>query len=226
MVSSPVLPPQREYAFSTNTRPICPRCPLHSSLMFLSLTSQSFSQNSAATFITAFFAEYPEFDYDSTAPVTQEYRRLTQESDWMPRSQEDKKAKAAFGTAMGKQFASFYGSSIHDIKAWKALCEALGVDPIPKTIAECRDVRTEVLLPSPCCHITIHVQQLIKSKHVNLVDFIDTRITGDPIKIFKTEKELREYTRGEDKYYPKKSAKESGVLKYLLRKILRPNKKS
>jgi len=163
-------------------------------------------KNSAATFITAFFAEYPEFDYDSTAPVTQEYRRLTQESDWMPRSQEDKKAKAAFGTAMGKQFASFYGSSIHDIKAWKALCEALGVDPIPKTIAECRD--------------------LIKSKHVNLVDFIDTRITGDPIKIFKTEKELREYTRGEDKYYPKKSAKESGVLKYLLRKILRPNKKS
>ena len=188
-------------------------------------TSQSFPQNSAATFITAFFAEYPEFNYDSTAPVTQEYRRLTQESDWMPRSQEDKKAKAAFGTAMGKQFASFYGSSIHDIKAWKALCEALGVDPIPKTIAECRDVRTEVL-PCPCCHITVHVQQLIKSTHVNLVDFIDTRITGDPIKIFKTEKELRDYTRENDKYYPKQSAKESGVLRYLLRKILRPNKKS
>lgn len=64
----------------------------------------------------------------------------------MPRSQAEKKAKSAFGTAMGKQFASFYGTSVHDIEAWKALCEALGVDPIPGTIAECRDVRVESFL--------------------------------------------------------------------------------
>ena len=153
----PILSPQREYAFSTDTRPICPRCPLHLSFMFnpVTHTSQLFPQNSAATFITAFFAEYPEFDYDSTAPVTQEYRRLTQESDWAPRSRDEKKAKSAFGEAMGKQFASFYGSSIHDIKAWKALCKALNVYPIPETIAECRDVRTGVL-PSPCCYVTVH----------------------------------------------------------------------
>ncbi|KAF8730601.1 hypothetical protein AX14_005409 [Amanita brunnescens Koide BX004] len=163
-------------------------------------------KNSSATFIAAFFAEYPDFEYDSTAPVTQEYRRLTQESDWMPRSQAEKKAKSAFGEAMGKQFASFYGTSIHDMEAWKALCEALGVDPIPETIAESRD--------------------LIRSKHVNLVDFIDTRLTGDPIKIFETEKELRKYTREEGKYYPKESAKESGVLRYLLRKILKTGDKS
>jgi len=61
----------------------------------------------------------------------------------MPRSQEEKKAKSAFGTAMGKQFASFYGTSVNDPEAWKALCEALGVDPVPETIAECRDVRVQ-----------------------------------------------------------------------------------
>ena len=63
----------------------------------------------------------------------------------MPRSQAEKKAKSAFGEAMGKQFASFYGTSIHDMEAWKALCEALGVDPIPETIAESRDVRAKSL---------------------------------------------------------------------------------
>ena len=63
-------------------------------------------------------------------------------------------------------------------------------------------------------------QQLVRSTHVNLVDFIDTRITGKPIEIFETVKELRNYTRKNKKYYPKESAKESGVLKYLLRKIL------
>ncbi|KAF8342421.1 hypothetical protein F5887DRAFT_1283790 [Amanita rubescens] len=157
-------------------------------------------KNSSATFIEGFFSEYPEFEYDSTAPVSQEYRRLKDHFDWMPRSQEEKKAKSAFGTAMGKQFASFYGTSVNDIEAWKALCEALGVDPVPETIAECRD--------------------LIKSTHVNLVDFIDIRISGRPVKIFETEGQLRKYTCKNEKYYPKESAKESGVLRYLLRKIL------
>jgi hypothetical protein len=64
--------------------------------------------------------------------------------------------------------------------------------------------------------------QVIDSTHVNLVDFIDTRITGKPVEIFETEEELREYTIEEGKYYPKESAKESGVLRHLLRKILSP----
>ncbi|KAK2459465.1 hypothetical protein APHAL10511_008525 [Amanita phalloides] len=161
-------------------------------------------KNSGATFIEGFFSDYPEFDYDATAPVSQEYRRLKEHFDWMPQSQAEKKAKSAFGTAMGKQFASFYGTSVYDIEAWRALCEALGVDPIPETVAECRDI--------------------VRLTHVNLVDFIDIRLTGKPIKIFETEKELREYTKDEGKYYPKESAKESGVLRYLLRKILRAPK--
>ena len=138
----------------------------------------------------------------------------------MPRSQEEKKAKSAFGTAMGKQFASFYGTSVNDIEAWKALCEALGVDPVPETIAECRDVRV-CCVSCLCDRANEHThKQLIKSTHVNLVDFIDIRISGRPVKIFETEGQLRRYTCKNEKYYPKESAKESGVLRYLLRKIL------
>jgi len=42
---------------------------------------------------------------------------------------------------MGKQFADYYGSDVHDINAWQALCIELGVDPVPDTIAQCKKVR-------------------------------------------------------------------------------------
>ena len=42
---------------------------------------------------------------------------------------------------MGRQFASFYGSDIHDINAWQALCIALRVDPAPDSILACKRVR-------------------------------------------------------------------------------------
>lgn len=122
---------------------------------------------------------------------------------------------------MGKQFASFYGSSVHDIRAWQALCAALG-KPIPKTIKECKDVRFQ-FIKVYCSHENhLPKPQIIDATHVNLVDFIDIRTTGKPVEIFDTEEELREYTIQEGKIYPKESAKESGVLKHLLRKILSP----
>ena len=46
-----------------------------------------------------------------------------------------------FGMAMGKQFASYYGSDVHDITAWQALCIELQVDPVPDTIVQCKRVR-------------------------------------------------------------------------------------
>lgn len=123
---------------------------------------------------------------------------------------------------MGKQFASFYGSSVHDIRAWQVLCAALGINPIPKTIKECKDVRFQSIKVD-CSHQNhLPKPQIIDTTHVNLVDFIDTRTTGKPVEIFETEKALRKYTIKKGKIYPKESAKESGVLKYLLRKILSP----
>jgi len=54
-------------------------------------------------------------------------------------------AWAGFSTAMGKQFADYYGSDVYDINAWQALCVALGVHPVPDTIYECKEV---------CLHVT------------------------------------------------------------------------
>ncbi len=42
---------------------------------------------------------------------------------------------------MGRQFATYYGSDVHDINAWQALCIALRVDPVPDSILGCKRVR-------------------------------------------------------------------------------------
>ncbi|KIL63793.1 hypothetical protein M378DRAFT_1045973 [Amanita muscaria Koide BX008] len=154
----------------------------------------------AARRIARFFALYPNFDYDPQASVSAEFHRLVTTYRWRRWSPERDEAWERFSKAMGEQFSTFYGSDVNDLRAWQALCIALRVESMPDTVKECK--------------------QIIKSTHVNLVDFIDTRTTGQPIEIFDTEEELREYTNETHKYFPKESAKESGVLKYLLREIL------
>ncbi|KAF8336078.1 hypothetical protein F5887DRAFT_1250067, partial [Amanita rubescens] len=145
------------------------------------------ARTSKAKRIAQFFARYPKFDYDSVAPVNSEFQRLVRCYKWKRGSAQDKKAWAGFSTAMGKQFADYYGTDVYDINAWQALCMALGVHPVPDTISECKEI--------------------IKSTHVNLVDFIDVQVTGRPVQIFETEEELREYTKNTRKIYPLDAAK-------------------
>ncbi|KAM6503640.1 hypothetical protein JOM56_000583 [Amanita muscaria] len=152
-----------------------------------------------AQHLVEFFARYPRFEYNLEASVSAEFDRLVETYGWERDSKKGKKAWEGFSRAMGKQFSTFYGSRVDDINAWQALCVALNVNPVPQTIHECIAV--------------------IKSTHVNLVDFIDTRITGNPVQKFATQEELRTYTKETHKIFPRRSAEESGVLKYLLRKI-------
>ncbi|KIL67993.1 hypothetical protein M378DRAFT_159246 [Amanita muscaria Koide BX008] len=154
----------------------------------------------AAQHIARFFALYPNFVYDPQASVSAEFRRLVATHRWKRQSPQRDEAWERFSKAMGQQFSTFYGSDINDLRAWQALCIALRVKLVPDTVKECK--------------------KIIKSTHVNLVDFIDTRTTGRPIKKFRTAQGLRDYTNETEKYFPLESAKESGVLKYLLRQIL------
>jgi hypothetical protein len=57
---------------------------------------------------------------------------------------------------------------------------------------------------------------------VNLVDLVHG--SKVEVRIFKTEKELSEYTIAKGKKFPKKDAKDGGVLKALRRHILNPRK--
>jgi hypothetical protein len=67
--------------------------------------------------------------------------------------------------------------------------------------------------------VSSFIQAVVK-KHVNLVDLVHG--SKVEVRIFKTEKELSEYTRATEKYFPREEARDGGVLRALRRQILAP----
>jgi hypothetical protein len=61
--------------------------------------------------------------------------------------------------------------------------------------------------------------QIVRGLHVNLVDFVDTRRTGKPVQTFASIKQLQTYTLQTGKVFPKRRAKEGGLVRHLLRPI-------
>ncbi len=54
---------------------------------------------------------------------------------------------------------------------------------------------------------------------MNLVDFIESRDPGQPVRTFASAKELSDYTYNTGKVYGRTAAKRSGLLRSLLRHI-------
>ncbi|KAI0089524.1 hypothetical protein BDY19DRAFT_108672 [Irpex rosettiformis] len=154
---------------------------------------------SSQCFIKKFFSRFPEFQYNRSEDTMAQFKRLALEKDW-PRK-EYKKEKKALKTALVLQFNHIYGESEKEMKGWRALCRAMGADPIPKTPIEC--------------------MRLFQRTNVNLVDLVDTWRTGNNVPTYPTVNELSSYTRNTEKYFPRKHAKAGGLLKFLLRKILK-----
>ncbi|KAH8998353.1 hypothetical protein EDB86DRAFT_2912760 [Lactarius hatsudake] len=113
-----------------------------------------------------------------------------------------KHAREKFHSAMKKEFDKLYGSDETDINNWLKLCFVLRIDPAPSTLRNCRNA--------------------VLRKHVNLVDLVHG--SKKEVQIFKTEKELSEYTIATEKYFPKEDAQDGGVLRALRRQILAPRK--
>ncbi|KAH9071087.1 hypothetical protein EDB83DRAFT_2366461 [Lactarius deliciosus] len=109
-------------------------------------------------------------------------------------------AREEFHSAMKKEFDKLYGSDEKDINNWLKLCFVLRIDPAPDTLRNCRNA--------------------VLRKHVNLVDLV--RGSKKEVQIFKTEKELREYTIATRKYFPREDAQDGGVLRALRRRIFAP----
>ncbi|KAL0948410.1 hypothetical protein HGRIS_010991 [Hohenbuehelia grisea] len=146
--------------------------------------------------ITAFFARFPEFDYNPQAPITSEFYRMCDMFAWDREDPERKVAKEELNDAMAQAFNDMYGTDENDIHSWHNLCRVLGIAPLPENLQQCRDA--------------------VLTLHTNLVDFVDRR--GSQVHIFGSLEELREYTRN-GKYFPKDNAYSGGLLKFLLREI-------
>jgi len=122
--------------------------------------------------------------------------------DW-DRDDEDKQdARKRLKDAMTLQFNHMYGTDVDDLTPWKNLCEILQIVPIPDELEACRDA--------------------VKNTHVNIVDLLDRRHTGQRVRVFDSVQELSNYTKDTEKYFPKENAYAGGVLKFLLREILNP----
>ncbi|KAJ4287017.1 hypothetical protein N0V90_012898 [Kalmusia sp. IMI 367209] len=149
--------------------------------------------------ISKFFSRYPSFAYDEGRGVAEEFYRMCDFFAWDRDDEERKEAREAFKDAMVIRFNGLYGTDVADLKNWHRLCIAVCIEPLPATISECKE--------------------RIKDIHVNLVDLVDT--PGRNVELFTCLDELSEYTIETGKFFPKESAYAGGVLRFLLREIMR-----
>ncbi|KAK7686019.1 hypothetical protein QCA50_010830 [Cerrena zonata] len=149
--------------------------------------------------IEDFFAQFSDFDFDPSQHVTLEFNRLAESRQW---GKERRRAQyRQLQDALVGEFNHQYGRDEGKLAAWQALCEEVGIDPIPTTITQCRKALANV--------------------HVNLVDLVDARRRGrrGDVKVYETVQQLRKYTRKTGKYFPRQVAKAGGVLRGLLRRM-------
>ncbi|KAF8260806.1 hypothetical protein EI94DRAFT_1747555 [Lactarius quietus] len=125
-----------------------------------------------------------------------------------------------FQNAMTGEFNDLYGSDEHDINNWYKLCNVLRINPVPDTLQRCRAVSFRFSEPPRLCTKPSSFVQAVLRKHVNLVDLVHG--SKVEVRLFKTEKQLSEYTKETEKYFPKESARDGGVLRALRRRILAP----
>ena len=57
---------------------------------------------------------------------------------WTRKQKED--ARSTLKEAMVEQFSQKYGRNANDLAAWQQLCNALGADPIPDNLEDCKNV--------------------------------------------------------------------------------------
>ncbi|KAI0318926.1 hypothetical protein OF83DRAFT_1113356 [Amylostereum chailletii] len=146
--------------------------------------------------LRAFFANYPQFDYNPAGSPVNEFRRMRRDFPLLvPRGR-----NAAFRSALTNEFNWKYGTDVTKLESWQSLCRTVGIAPIPDTVTQCR--------------------KAVASVHINLVDLIDPSLV-DEVRTFPSVHELAAYTRETKKFFPKNEAKAGGVLKALLRGIFR-----
>ncbi|KAF8988972.1 hypothetical protein BDQ17DRAFT_1373689 [Cyathus striatus] len=69
-----------------------------------------------------FFAQYPRFRYNNTAPEAKVSLR------------------EEYKDALTKQFNTIYGTDLNDWDAWRHMCQMVNISPVPDTLEACREV--------------------------------------------------------------------------------------
>ncbi|KAL6301012.1 hypothetical protein BKA93DRAFT_496035 [Sparassis latifolia] len=198
---------------------------------------QPSKQPAECTELDAFFAKYPTFDYDPSAPVTVELRRMCKFFQWPKKKRREPKldkheerlaAEEGFGRALLGQFDILFGKKVNKheerLAAEEGFRKALvgqfnslfgkKVDKLQNWQRLCQLLQIDPIpIGLEAC------RKAVKNTHVYLIDLVDYTRTGTPARIHPSEERLRDYTKAEGKYFPKERAHAGGVLRYLLRRI-------
>ncbi|KAI9771739.1 MAG: hypothetical protein M1839_002754 [Geoglossum umbratile] len=141
----------------------------------------------------AFFTS-ATFIPDPTALLASEFDRLAQSQGWRPGSKRYRKEQARCFAA---EFETHYGHKSEKLEGWQDLCREVEISPTPASITQCK--------------------KELKRTHVNIVDLIDCRRTGEyPVLQHKSKAALRRYTLKHGKIFSLKRAKQNGFLTALL----------
>ena len=90
--------------------------------------------------IEVFFAKHPEFNHNINGQVWDEFNALCVHYKWKDSDIKKDQARHAFKKALVAEFQKLYGTNSKSIQAWKTLCKAIRISPIPDDIKECREV--------------------------------------------------------------------------------------
>jgi hypothetical protein len=100
----------------------------------------------AVDYIDDFFAQHPDFDYNSSKPIWTEFYRMCDDFEWDTDDYEMRDARRKFKSAMVQQFNNLYGTDQDDLNAWQTLCHFLKIEPVPEGLKKCRQVSVRVAI--------------------------------------------------------------------------------
>lgn len=88
-----------------------------------------------------FFESYPSFDYDRTKSYWDEFYRFLRFMGWDDKkvdteNPQRKNAWKRFRVAVVRAFGEDFGSNEKDPEAWRRLCLAVGIVPVPEKLSD------------------------------------------------------------------------------------------
>lgn len=92
------------------------------------------SQNSKYVHLHQFFAFYPEYRYNETKPVMEEFYSMSKKVGLKP--DEEAEAVRDLQEAVAKTFNMLYGTEIDDFSAWEKMYRALYPNPDPVDLSD------------------------------------------------------------------------------------------
>ncbi|KAI8720985.1 C3H1-type domain-containing protein [Fusarium sp. LHS14.1] len=146
--------------------------------------------------IELFFAKFPKFDYMRDKPLWDEFRRMVEHFEWQ--GAERGHFKSEFREALVEEFNYVYGTDEGSLESWGKLCQAMGLS-VPTTLKE--------------------AHKTVGRAHVNLVALVQSPRTSEPVEVFKSVQDLRQFTAKTKWIFPLEHDQAGGLLKTLLRKM-------